>query len=51
MLLHPLLAAGLVDAVQALQARNRLLQSDLDTLKAKYAGEQGSRARMKAVHV
>lgn len=30
--------AGLVDAVQALQARNRLLQGDLDTLKAKYAG-------------
>lgn len=30
--------AGLVDAVQALQTRNRLLQGDLDTLKAKYAG-------------
>ncbi len=37
--------------MQALQARNRLLQSDLDTLKAKYAGEQGSRTQMKAMHV
>lgn len=33
-------AAGLVDAVQALQQRNRLLQGDLDTLKAKYTGER-----------
>lgn len=32
-------AAGLVDAVQALQQRNRLLQQDLDTLKLKYTGE------------
>jgi hypothetical protein len=33
-----LYAAGLVDAVQALQQRNRLLQQDLDTLKLKYTG-------------
>lgn len=33
---HP--GAGLVDAVTALQGRNRLLQKDLDTLKAKYTG-------------
>ena len=32
--------AGLVDAVQALQQRNRLLQQDLDTLKGKYTGRQ-----------
>jgi hypothetical protein len=32
-------AAGLVDAVQALQQRNRLLQQDLDTLKGRYAGK------------
>jgi len=37
-----------VDAVQALQQRNRLLQGDLDTLKAKYAElhrDHGAQAR------
>ena len=38
----PLTRAGLVDAVQALQGRNRLLQGDLDTLKAKYTGGCGA---------
>ena len=38
-------AAGLVDAVQALQQRNRLLQQDLDTLKVKYTGAEGTLGR------
>lgn len=45
--------AGLVDALQALQARNRLLQGDLDTLKSKYTGGLSRGAHLKigwAVH-
>lgn len=41
----PLPPAGLVDAVTALQARNRLLQKDLDTLKLKYTGGAALRCK------
>ena len=49
--LHPRrIRAGLIDAVQALQQRNRLLQEDLDSLKARHSELQRVHDEQRRAH-